>query len=459
MAQGYLFHLIEQPSGTMACVVESDTFKTPISLFDKTYPKSVFSNVALFSRAPDGSGISHLSQRHQDLIFGCHPLKRRITDESRKPTDKFYKVEITPLIMFTDVTSGNISKQYNLFDSWSMVCGALPLEERNKRSNTHFIGAVPGKDGLSALHMVSALSEDIKKLEQGVVMYSSRHNEHVLVVTPLVFITADDPRHSQLCCIYGLTSSYPCRMCYQKNYRSTKTIRTVPQLKEIMDCDKPRTKAHYLEASRNLDGVVEGVLDNAVTYDHLRFKATGAEKLLDLESFDPSFDTPVEILHTILLSIAEYLVVHLVKDVIRTNDKHLKRVELRLQQYQGSAGFTRKLTHCGSFLGRDFKILKQCLPVVLSYKFTGAGDTAVLEVGKLFTKLGMLSSLVFVSEVPDNLDKYVDEVKNAMDELTRALHHYDTNNTEYSPLSTKPKMHLLQHLPDHIMRFGYALMS
>ncbi|CAO3599401.1 unnamed protein product [Absidia cylindrospora] len=85
-----------------------------------------------------------------------------------------------------------------------MVCGALSLEERNKRSNTHFIGAVQGKDGLSAIHMVPALAQDLERLEQGVTMMSALHGEDVLVIAPLVFITADNPRHSQISCLFIL---------------------------------------------------------------------------------------------------------------------------------------------------------------------------------------------------------------------------------------------------------------
>ncbi|SAL99875.1 hypothetical protein [Absidia glauca] len=54
----------------------------------------------------------------------CYRLNLKWQNSTR-----YTMVKIVPLMLFTDDTSGNISKQYNNVDSWSMVCGALPLEE------------------------------------------------------------------------------------------------------------------------------------------------------------------------------------------------------------------------------------------------------------------------------------------------------------------------------------------
>ncbi|KAI8136692.1 hypothetical protein BJV82DRAFT_547949, partial [Fennellomyces sp. T-0311] len=68
------------------------------------------------------------------------------------------KVRVIPLNLFSDDTSGNTSKKWNKFDSWSMVPAALPLAERNKRENT-FLLCVHNR--LSAIDMLADIVDDL----------------------------------------------------------------------------------------------------------------------------------------------------------------------------------------------------------------------------------------------------------------------------------------------------------
>lgn len=72
------------------------------------------------------------------LIYNMnvHRLKRKVVHKGgnalNNDVQQYYKVNVAPLIMFfTDDTSGNRSKQYNAYESWSMKRGALSLEERS----------------------------------------------------------------------------------------------------------------------------------------------------------------------------------------------------------------------------------------------------------------------------------------------------------------------------------------
>ncbi len=44
-------------------------------------------------------------------------------------------VVITPLILYSDDTSGNRSKQWNKFDSWCIILAGLPRSENSKLHN------------------------------------------------------------------------------------------------------------------------------------------------------------------------------------------------------------------------------------------------------------------------------------------------------------------------------------
>ena len=123
----------------------------------------------------------------------------------------YMKVQIIPYILYTDETSGNTSKQYNKFDSVQMVPAALPISESNKRENMHFV--LTSNKKLSVVDMLPSLVEDLVYMERGFVAYSSFYDEDVLVVSPLCFIAADNPRHAGLSNLMGHSANYFCRKC------------------------------------------------------------------------------------------------------------------------------------------------------------------------------------------------------------------------------------------------------
>ncbi|KAL0079171.1 hypothetical protein J3Q64DRAFT_1664449, partial [Phycomyces blakesleeanus] len=178
------------------------------------------------------------------------------------------------------------------------------------------------------------------------------------------------------------------------------------------------------------------------------------DKLLELKAYDQSKDTPAEILHYILLGIAKYLITNLVKVVLNKNKKELEELFDYVKDYTNSRdisrAFTRSLTHAGSFLSRDFKVLIQILPAILAIKFA---DTEVLqEITPLFVRLGRLCSLVFVRSIDSQYETYISEVDSAIRSLIEALHKYDTNckYKKHAFYTSKSKVHLLTYLPEDL---------
>ncbi|KAI8647842.1 hypothetical protein BD408DRAFT_407895 [Parasitella parasitica] len=86
----------------------------------------------------------------------------------------------------------------------------------------------------------------------------------------------------------------------------------------ILHSCPPRTKARLLEVSQVNDRVILKQIQ-----DSSSCKKNGSEHLLRLGAFDPTTDTSIELLHTLPLGIAEFLVVFLWKNVLSsTSDKN-----------------------------------------------------------------------------------------------------------------------------------------
>ncbi|KAL0077270.1 hypothetical protein F4703DRAFT_1883021 [Phycomyces blakesleeanus] len=412
------------------------------------------------------SSLTRLSPAHDFLLFGVHSMKKpmplSVLPGNVDCDAVFYKVRIVSIILFTDDTSGNRSKQYNPFESWLMRCAALPFKDRNSIANIQFLSTIPKKDGANGMSLLPAIVDDFKKLEKGVKMFSAEDNEYVLVVAPILWIEADTPCHSELCGLLGLAITFPCRRCYIKLRRAKDFVK---DLSYFCECHERQTREHYVLANSSpgrdteIPNALKIGMNTPANKISFRDRLTG--HLLELQSFDPEKDTPVEILHTILLGVAKYMVIDLVKVVLKNDTATIARLSEFLTDYTQSTGLSRKFTqnlrHSSSFLGRDFKVLLQILPVILITEFSGNHELELVI--PCFVELDRLCSLVFICQVTSDFDNYIIRVDNTVKRLIRALFDYNkgTKNELHKAYCTKPKVHYLTHLKEDIIRFGPAL--
>ncbi|RCH77614.1 hypothetical protein CU098_000619, partial [Rhizopus stolonifer] len=138
------------------------------------------------------------------------------------------------------------------------------------------------------------------------------------------------------------------------------------------------------------------------------------KSLLKLHSCDPQPDPPTEILHTVLLGIAEYLMSDLIK-----------RVATRQETLQDLA----TSTSC-------------CVGNTLSQM--------QVEI------LGRENEVLFLDE---GFGQYRVEIDIAAKEFLKKMHSYDVMCplSGHNGYSGKPKVHFLTHLPQDIKRFGTSL--
>lgn len=119
-------------------------------------------------------------------------------------------VVMLPLVLFSDDTSGNISKKWNKFDSFSVMLAGLPRHQNSKLTNIHFCCC---SNKASAVDMTTAIVSELELLEEGIEAYDAASEEFVVVIAPLLCVIADNPRASELLNHLGASAKRYCRMC------------------------------------------------------------------------------------------------------------------------------------------------------------------------------------------------------------------------------------------------------
>lgn len=126
------------------------------------------------------------------------------------------QVVMAPVILFSDDTSGNRSKKWHKFDSWSLMLAGLPRKENAKIPNIHFCCC---SDLVSAMDMCEEIVSELKHVEnEGVVAFDALTKCDVLVVSPLMCIIGDNPRLAEILNHNGSSARLYCRMCMASYY-------------------------------------------------------------------------------------------------------------------------------------------------------------------------------------------------------------------------------------------------
>ncbi|KAJ7020784.1 hypothetical protein C8F04DRAFT_1213983 [Mycena alexandri] len=166
-----------------------------------------------------------------------------------------------------------------------------------------------------------------------------------------------------------------------------------------------------------------------------------------IRDFNPHQDTPVEILHVILLGFVKYFWRDAVARV-KNSDKEILISRLSSFNICGLGisplpGHTL-VNYSGSLTGRDFRTIVQAAPFVLQ----GLLPAPYIE---LWTALSAVVTLVWQPEILD-LDKHTHQ-------LDAAIKHFlDCTCRITLQWFNKPKFHVILHLPAHIRRFGPAML-
>ncbi|KAJ7124727.1 hypothetical protein C8R43DRAFT_898835 [Mycena crocata] len=169
-----------------------------------------------------------------------------------------------------------------------------------------------------------------------------------------------------------------------------------------------------------------------------------------IRGLDPHQDTPVEILHVVLLGFVKYLWRDLVQLQLNKKDAKKELLATRLSSLDVSglgisplAGKTL-VQYSGSLTGRDFRVIAQVAPFVVY-------DLVSKECLETWQALSKMVPLIWQPEIKD-IESHIILLTKEIDNFLLCAARW-TNRW-----FNKPKFHIFLHLPAHIRRFGPAIL-
>ncbi|KAK7027593.1 hypothetical protein R3P38DRAFT_2526141, partial [Favolaschia claudopus] len=161
-----------------------------------------------------------------------------------------------------------------------------------------------------------------------------------------------------------------------------------------------------------------------------------------IKGLDPHQDTPVEILHVILLGFVKYMWRDLVQNQLKNKEDQKKLLETRLNSFNVQGLGIPPLA--GRTLVQYFRAIAQAAPFVV-YDLVSPDCLAT------WVALSKLIPLIWQPQIKD-VDAHILLLTAEIDYFMTCAARWTTR------WFNKPKFHILLHLPAHIRRFGPAIL-
>jgi hypothetical protein len=422
-----------------------------------------------------------LTWSNRDKVPAMPNAMRKLVDDD----EDLFVIMVSP---WADDVSGNRSKQYNKHMNMYTGNGCLPGRLLQQEFHVHFVCSSPHA---SSAEQFAAFRDDIKATEKKPVKcFNAATRRKAAIIVRAPGLPADNPQQSEECSHMGSNANFPCRKC---KWGGTKMEKETDQVyhaahlegvmrsaEEIRETLQKQLKAAQMgdlkavEESQRTTGTKDkitqhwiGILlarakEMKVTHPHLSKDevATNLEAwlaaqpgdkmnpLLDIVGLDPSQDTPVELLHTILLGVMKYIWHHMNTKHWTDEDRCLLAIRLQSTDLSGltvpplRAGYM--MQYKNNLIGKHFKTLMQ----ILAFHVHGISTD---EEFALILAAGELGALLWIPEI-DDMEIYLDQLTVAIANLLDAFDAVDPLR-----ILVKLKLHLLVHIPRDIRRFGPAI--
>ncbi|KAI5988836.1 hypothetical protein EDC04DRAFT_2873238 [Pisolithus marmoratus] len=415
---------------------------------------------------------SMFKRLYEDILFHPSELACSLMESSKKyaslePNSWCKKlgshmVYAVPLIIFMDDISGNISKQWNKHFVVYMSNANLWCEMLDRKFCVQFVTSSPHASPMELMH---AMKQSVSYASaSGIITWDCWDQEEVML--------------AEECSQGGLNCNYYCQTCHAGGPKEHKGS-------EAGYCSlfKPgilRTPGGTLNEIKNQFGFV--VLSGASTKIQASVSSTGVhdslslgpgnrvlqeieikamlEKeltellggkglddvinlLLGMEGINVHMDTPMEILHTILLGIVKYFCGQTIAKLLDLFQSCLDSIE---HDMLNAPNLNLDYICCykGALIRKHFKSLMQVMPFIIH-------DLVPQMVIDGWTSMGELVVLLWHMKIKD-VEAYLAWLSRTIEDFLNV-----TAICAPSILITKPKFHFLVHLPTYICHFGPAI--
>ncbi|KAJ7126361.1 hypothetical protein C8R46DRAFT_1146707 [Mycena filopes] len=384
---------------------------------------------------------------------------------------------------FSDDVSGNRSKSWNKHWNAYMTHRNLPRRVLQQEFHVHFVSTSPH----------ASVSEQFYEFKEAV---EATHSDPVEVQDELgntscfsLYVNngpSDNPMQSEIAAHIGGKGNCFCRKCQVGGTQKEKA--TNEGYQALFEAGLPRTKEHILQELEKqvqlaCSGVMKHVKDSQTAtgvkdvytqfyIDDLisRFKQMRKDEpdravediekeliqwtidnrdriyspFLKLKGFDPAKDTPIELLHTILLGIVKYIW-HITHTPWSSDQKKMYAMRLQSTSTDGLSIHAIRssyiMQYAGSLIGRQFKTIAQ----TNLFHIRGLVSD---DHFKAWRATGELAALLWFPEIR-NLGEYRRDLKVA---VANVLDIFGT--IDPSKILSKIKYHLLVHTDEDVVEIG-----
>jgi hypothetical protein len=429
-----------------------------------------------------------LAQFGPTLVWTDSSLVSPMPNKMRELVDEDEDLVVVMVTPWADDVSGNKSKQYNKHMNMYAQNSCLPGRLLQQEFHVHYVSASPHA---SSAEQFAAFRDQVKSTETKPVRSFNAHtNRKCRVILRAPGLPADNPQQSEEACHMGGNANHPCRKCHWGGTKKDKETHQV-----YHDCHEPGLARNATEIRTELDEQLRlatlgqdaaiaarqrasGTKDKITEHWIQKALALVAEikdkepccssgdiaarvkkwldeqpgdkmnPLLDITGLDPSQDTPVEILHSVLLGAFKYIWHFMNTKQWSDKDRHLLAIRLQSTDISGLTIPPLRASYMfqykNNLIGKHFKTLMQTLAFHVHDVCTPEEFTLIKAAGDLGARLWI--------PVIDNMDAYLEDLKVAIANLLDA---WDT--VDPLRIIVKIKLHLLTHIPDDIRRFGPAV--
>ncbi|KAF7320450.1 hypothetical protein MKEN_00829900 [Mycena kentingensis (nom. inval.)] len=363
-----------------------------------------------------------------------------------------HRVVAFPLWLYCDDTSGNTSKKWNKHNSFLVTAAGLPRKYVHREFNIHFLAT---SNIAPTLEMLDGLVDQLEKGQtDGIWAWDVVLQELVLVIPSVLALLGDNPMQSEFACHIGFVGKYFCRVCWVKgdpepdDGPGDRQAAASPTAAGDGGSQLPRKKAppKKQQTVSEMISRISNFMMSGVSKVQIYALRTRSVPNVSTD-LDPHRDTPVEILHVVLLGFVKYFW----RDAVaRLKDSEKKILETRLSSFDVSGlgisplpGHTL-VRYAGSLVGRDFRAIVQVAPFVLQGLLSEERIAA-------WVALSRVVALVWQPAIED-IDSYCAELEQCISHFLNCACRLSIN------WFNKPKFHVILHLPDHIRRFGPAML-